>query len=120
MLSMAMLVAPRAAGQVWRTARLHDRAQRWPRIGSRIRPKNTESAMIEAKRFAHVTLETPDIERQIAYFTEIAGLALAERHNGRAYLATKHGDLAVTLESGQQARCARLAFQVARDTELAD
>jgi catechol 2,3-dioxygenase-like lactoylglutathione lyase family enzyme len=76
--------------------------------------------MINARRFSHVTLETPDIERQIAYFTEINGLNVAERHNGRAYLATKHGDLVVTLESGSQARCARLAFQVARDAEFDD
>ena len=76
--------------------------------------------MINARRFSHVTFETPDIERQIAYFTEIAGLAVAERHNGSAYLATKHGDLVVKLETGAHARCARLAFQVARDTEFAD
>ena len=42
--------------------------------------------MINARRFSHVTFETPDMERQIAYFTEINGLSLAERHNGRAYL----------------------------------
>ena len=76
--------------------------------------------MIKAKRFSHVTLETPDLERQIAYFTEVAGLALAERENGRAYLATKLGDLAVQLEKGDHARCARLAFQVAPDTEFDD
>jgi catechol 2,3-dioxygenase-like lactoylglutathione lyase family enzyme len=76
--------------------------------------------MIQAKRFAHVTFETPDIERQIAYFTEINGLSVAERHNGRACLATKHGDLAVVLEQGAQARCARLAFQTSPGTEFAD
>ncbi len=76
--------------------------------------------MIKARRFSHVTFETPDLDRQIAYFTEINGLALADRVNGRAYLATKHGDLAVTLEAGAQARCARLAFQVAPETEFDD
>ena len=63
--------------------------------------------MIKAKRFGHVTFETRDLERQIAYFIEIAGLVEAERVNGRAYLATKHGDLAVQLETGDSARCAR-------------
>src|ERR1700757_4171187 len=72
---------------------------------------NPENAMIKAKRFGHVTFETSDLERQIAYFTEIAGLVLAERENGRAYLATKLGDLVVQLEKGGEARCARLAFQ---------
>jgi catechol 2,3-dioxygenase-like lactoylglutathione lyase family enzyme len=76
--------------------------------------------MINAKRFGHVTFETPDIDRQIAYFTEIAGLVLAERENGHAYLATKLGDLVVQLETGDTARCARLAFQVAPETDFKD
>ncbi len=76
--------------------------------------------MIKAKRFGHVTFETSDIERQIAYFTEVAGLVLAERENGRAYLATKLGDLVVQLESGDQARCRRLAFQVAPELDFND
>ncbi|CAM9898068.1 unnamed protein product [Phaeothamnion confervicola] len=74
--------------------------------------------MIQAKRISHATFETPDLDRQIEYFTEIAGLVLAERENGRAYLATKLGDLAVQLEKGARSRCARLAFQVAPDTEV--
>ena len=63
--------------------------------------------MIDVKRISHATFETPDIDRQIDYFTQIAGLALAERENGRAFLATKLGDLAVQLEKGDHARSAR-------------
>jgi catechol 2,3-dioxygenase-like lactoylglutathione lyase family enzyme len=76
--------------------------------------------MIQVKRMSHATLETPDLDRQIDYFTQIAGLALVERENGRAYLATKVGDLAVQLEKADQARCTRIAFQVAPDTEFDD
>jgi catechol 2,3-dioxygenase-like lactoylglutathione lyase family enzyme len=76
--------------------------------------------MIQVKRMSHATFVTPDIERQIDYFTNIAGLALAERENGRAYLATKVGDLAVQLEKGDRAQCAKIAFQVAPDTEFDD
>jgi catechol 2,3-dioxygenase-like lactoylglutathione lyase family enzyme len=76
--------------------------------------------MISVKRISHATFETPDLDRQIDYFTEIAGLRLAARENGRAFLATKVGDLAVQLEKGDAARCARLAFQVAPDTEFDD
>jgi len=76
--------------------------------------------MINVKRISHATFETPDIDRQIDYFTQIAGLTLTERENGRAFLATKLGDLAVQLEKGDHARCARLAFQVAPDTEFDD
>src|SRR5436190_979194 len=50
--------------------------------------------MINVRRISHATFETPDLDRQIDYFTEIAGLALAQRENGRAFLATKLGDLA--------------------------
>ena len=53
--------------------------------------------MINVTRFSHAVFETPDLERQIDYFTEVAGLVLAEKQNGRAYLATKLGDLAVEL-----------------------
>jgi catechol 2,3-dioxygenase-like lactoylglutathione lyase family enzyme len=76
--------------------------------------------MIQVKRMSHATFVTPDIERQIDYFTNIAGLALAGRDNGRAYLATKVGDLAVQLEKGDQAQCAKIAFQVAPETDFED
>jgi catechol 2,3-dioxygenase-like lactoylglutathione lyase family enzyme len=74
--------------------------------------------MINVKRFGHVTFETLDLDRQIDYFTRIAGLVLAGRENGRAFLATKVGDLVVQLEEGDASRCARLAFQAAPDADL--
>jgi catechol 2,3-dioxygenase-like lactoylglutathione lyase family enzyme len=76
--------------------------------------------MIDVKRIGHATFETPNLERQLDYYTQVAGLVLAERVNGRAFLATKLGDLAVVLEAGDRARCTRLSFQVAPETELAD
>jgi catechol 2,3-dioxygenase-like lactoylglutathione lyase family enzyme len=76
--------------------------------------------MIEVKRIGHATFETPDLERQLDYYTQVAGLVLAERVNGRAFLATKLGDLAVVLEKGDRARCTRLSFQVAPESEFAD
>ena len=74
--------------------------------------------MINVKRFSHATFETPDLDRQIDYFTRIAGLVLAGRENGRAFLATKVGDLVVQLEKGDASRCARLAFQAAPDADI--
>jgi catechol 2,3-dioxygenase-like lactoylglutathione lyase family enzyme len=74
--------------------------------------------VINVKRFGHATFETPDLDRQIDYFTRIAGLVLAGRENGRAFLATKVGDLVVQLEKGDTSRCARLAFQAAPDADL--
>src|SRR5262252_1162197 len=76
--------------------------------------------MIKVTRIGHATFETPDVERQIAYFTDIVGLVLAERDGDRAFLATRLGDLVVQLEKGATARCARISFQVAPDTDFTD
>ena len=35
--------------------------------------------VINVRRLGHATLTTPDIDRQIAYYTEVVGLALVER-----------------------------------------
>jgi catechol 2,3-dioxygenase-like lactoylglutathione lyase family enzyme len=74
--------------------------------------------MINVKRIGHATFETPDIERQIDYFTQILGLVLADKGNGRAYLATKLGDLVVQLERGAEPRCTRISFQVSPETDI--
>ena len=79
-----------------------------------------ETVMIQVKRMSHVTLETPDLERQIDYFTQVVGLQEAGRENGTAFLATKVGDIVVRVEKGSEARCARIAFQVDPATDLAD
>ena len=76
--------------------------------------------MIQVKRMSHVTLETPDLERQIDYFTQVVGLQEAGRENGTAFLATKVGDIVVRVEKGTEARCARIAFQVDPATDIAD
>lgn len=75
--------------------------------------------MIQVTRIGHATFETPDLERQIEYFTDIVGLVLAERENGRAFLATKLGDLVVTLQKGSEAKCAGISFQAAAATDFA-
>jgi catechol 2,3-dioxygenase-like lactoylglutathione lyase family enzyme len=79
-----------------------------------------EHAMINVRRIGYTVLETPEVERQIGYYTEILGLKLVGRDNGRAFLATKQGQQAIVLEQGKQPRCTRLGFQVAPDTELKD
>ena len=54
--------------------------------------------MIKPRRVGHATFETTDIEKQIAYWTEVAGLVLAEREKNRAFLASKTGLLSIQLE----------------------
>src|SRR6202035_73563 len=76
--------------------------------------------VISVKRLGHATLTTPDLERQIAYYTEVVGLSLVERTKDRAFLACKMGLEAIALEPGRGNTLSRLAFQVAPDTDLAE
>jgi catechol 2,3-dioxygenase-like lactoylglutathione lyase family enzyme len=76
--------------------------------------------MIQVRRLGHATLTTPDLEAQIAYYTEVVGLTLLERAGGRAILATRQGLEAIALAPGQGNALSELAFQVAPGTDLAD
>lgn len=76
--------------------------------------------MIQVKRLGHATLSTPDLEKQLDYWTRIMGLAVVERDAKRAILASKLGQESVVLEKGDHADLQRIAFQVAPGTDLAD
>ena len=76
--------------------------------------------MISVKRLGHATLTSPDVERQIAYYTEVIGLTLIERGKDRAYLASKLGLEAVALEPGGINALSALSFQVAPGMDLKD
>src|SRR5437764_1148597 len=74
--------------------------------------------MIKPRRLGHATFDTTDIERQIGYWTDVAGLVLSEREKNRAYLATRTGVLAIALEAADQNRCTRLSFEVAPNSDF--
>ena len=76
--------------------------------------------MLSVKRIGHVTLTTPDPERQIDYYTQTLGLLLIARDKDRAVLATPTGLEAVVLARGEQAGVAQLAMQVTPTSDLAD
>ena len=44
--------------------------------------------MIKTRRIGYATFETPDLERQIDYYTQIFGLTLTDRDKSRAFLST--------------------------------
>src|SRR5215475_13365150 len=75
--------------------------------------------MIQVRRLGHATLTTPDLERAIAYHTDVVGLSLIARERERAVLATRQGVEAIALERGEPNALARLSFQVAPDSDLA-
>src|SRR5215510_10379969 len=74
--------------------------------------------MIQARRIGHATFETPDLERAIDYYKEITDVVLAEREPGRAFLASKLGQLVVQLEEGSNAQCIGLSFEVAPESDF--
>jgi catechol-2,3-dioxygenase len=76
--------------------------------------------MIDVKRLGHATFETPDFEGQLAYYTEVIGLAVRERDGNRAFLASKLGEEAITLVGGSEARLTQIAFQVAPGSDLGE
>jgi catechol 2,3-dioxygenase-like lactoylglutathione lyase family enzyme len=76
--------------------------------------------MIEIKRLGYATFATPDIDRQIDYYSGVLGLVVSERDGSRAVLATRTGLEAIALERGDAADLTRLSFQVAPGSDLAE
>jgi catechol 2,3-dioxygenase-like lactoylglutathione lyase family enzyme len=79
-----------------------------------------EENMIKARRVGHATFETPDLDRAIAYYTEVNGLVLNARDKSHAYLASKTGLLTIALERGGEENLKRLSFEVSPKTDFAD
>src|SRR5437764_15289986 len=79
-----------------------------------------EKTMIRASRVGHATFETPDLDRAIAYYTEVNGLVLSAKDKGRAFLASKTGLLTIALEQGREENLKRLSFEVAPNADFDD
>src|SRR5262249_28535733 len=77
-----------------------------------------ETFMLQVKRIGHATLTTPDLERQLDYYTRVIGLSVVHKEKGRAILATRVGQEVIVLEHGDRAAGVRLSFQVAPGTDL--
>ena len=77
--------------------------------------------MIQVKRLGAAAFSTPDLERQIAYWTEVIGLSLVARDKDRAFLATKLGQECITLVRGpEQGALLSLSFQVNPGSDLGE
>lgn len=76
--------------------------------------------MIEVKRLAHATFSTPDLQKQLDYWTHVMGLQIVGREGKRAFLATKLGLESVCLEESDRADLERIAFQVAPGSDLGE
>ena len=77
--------------------------------------------MIQAKRLAHATFSTPDLEQQIEYWTDVVGMTLVDRDDDRCFLATPFGEEAIVLERGdERGALKRVAFQVQPGSDLGE
>jgi catechol 2,3-dioxygenase-like lactoylglutathione lyase family enzyme len=69
--------------------------------------------MLQVKRLAHATFNTPDLDRIVDYWTRIVGLTVVERDTKRAFLATRYGEEAIAVQAGGDANLVKAAFQLA-------
>jgi catechol 2,3-dioxygenase-like lactoylglutathione lyase family enzyme len=76
--------------------------------------------MIRVRKIAHATYEMPDVEKQVAYYTDILGLTMVAKDKAAAYLASTVDHHSIVLKSGVQAQCVRLGFQIAPDDDLSE
>jgi catechol 2,3-dioxygenase-like lactoylglutathione lyase family enzyme len=75
--------------------------------------------MIDIRRVGHATFTTPNLEREVAYYSDMLGLIVTEREKDRAFLATRTGLEAIALEKGDAVALTRLSFQTAPDADFA-
>jgi catechol 2,3-dioxygenase-like lactoylglutathione lyase family enzyme len=76
--------------------------------------------MITPRRVGHATFETPDLDKALAYYTEVNGLVLNSRDKDRAFLASKTGLLTIALEKGHAEGLRRISFEVSPKADVAD
>ena len=60
--------------------------------------------MIDVRRVGHATFTTPDLEREVAYYSDVMGLIVTERDKNRAFLATRTGLRGDRARTRRQAR----------------
>jgi catechol 2,3-dioxygenase-like lactoylglutathione lyase family enzyme len=74
--------------------------------------------MIGVKKISHAIYETPDLERQSEYYTEILGLSLTAKENDASYLANTVEHHSVVLRRGTEPKCIGIGFQIGPDDDL--
>ena len=75
--------------------------------------------MTRVHKIAHAAYETPDLDEQTEYYTEILGLTLVSKEKDTVYLASTVDHHSVVLRRGAHAQCVRLGFQIPPDADLA-
>ena len=74
--------------------------------------------MIGVRKISHASYETPDLDKQVEYYTDVLGLSLIAQERNAVYLASTCDHHSVILRQGDQPKCARLGFQLGPDDDL--
>jgi catechol 2,3-dioxygenase-like lactoylglutathione lyase family enzyme len=75
--------------------------------------------MVPVGRISHSTFETPDLPRQVEYYSRVLGFSVLSQTARQAILAGAAGQEVITFEAGTSNRCLRIAFQVSPKADLA-
>ena len=78
----------------------------------------TGREMTKVSSIAYAAFDTPDLERQTAYYTQILGLTVVGQDKDTCYLACPLDHRSVVLRRGATAQCSDLGFNVPRGTDL--
>ena len=71
-----------------------------------------ENVMLKVHRLGYANLVTPDLEKQVDYWTRVIGLQIVDRSPDQVFLATKLGLEAIVLERGAASHLSRISFQL--------
>ena len=71
--------------------------------------------MIRVTRISHTVFETPDLARQVEYYSHVIGFHVLSQTSTQAFLGSRFGQEVIGFEAGSSNRCRRIAFQVAPD-----
>ena len=74
--------------------------------------------MIGVRKIAHAAYETPDLEQQTAYYTDILGMTMTAKDKDAVYLANTIDHHAVVLRRGGAAQCTRVGFELGPNDDL--
>ena len=61
--------------------------------------------MISVRKISHASYETPDLEKQAEYYTNVLGLTLIAKEREAVYLANASEHHSVILRRGSQPKC---------------
>ena len=74
--------------------------------------------MIGVRKIAHACYETPDLDKQTEYYTNVLGLTLVAKERDVVYLANSIEHHSIILRHGLHPKCTRIGFQLGPDDDL--